>query len=126
MAAAPCLGAAFVASTLGSDYTETAVLKGPLANAYAWVATLAVLGAASRWANVETPATRWLASSSFGLYVVHYPVMMWVCYGLYLSPLSAGVVHVVAGALGIAATIAAYEVLRRIPIVRYLVLGVRG
>ena len=126
MAAALCLGAAFVISTLGSDYTATAVLKGPLANAYAWVATLAVLGAASRWANADTPATRRLASSSFGLYVVHYPVMIWVCYALYLSPLPAGAIHVAAIVLGIAAAIAAYEALRQIPVVRWLVLGMHG
>ena len=58
-----------------SDWVFRGCLKSFLTNAYAWFATLAVLGAGKRWLDKETGFTRYMASRSFGFYVLHYPLL---------------------------------------------------
>ena len=115
---------AYTAHYHGSDYTADACLKSLWTNLYLWIAVLAALGCASRFMNRETPATRYLSRAIFGVYILHYSVMLaigcltqkvlglpvWLCYGL--------------TALGIPLSLGLYELVRRIPGIRYLVLGI--
>lgn len=111
----------------GRDYTSTQCLQSPLTNLYLWAAVLAVIGCSKRWLDRETPVTRYLAGSSYGLYILHYPVLILAGYLLctycrlpvwcnYLFTLLAEVII----------TTALYELIRRVPVVRWLVLGIRG
>lgn len=59
----------------GKNYASMVNLKSCLTNAYAWFATLAVLGSGKRWLDKETKFTRYMASRSFGFYVLHYPLL---------------------------------------------------
>lgn len=75
LAVSGVLAVVYVWNVWGENYTTMSHLKEFLTNAYAWFATLAVLGAGKRWMDRETKFTRYMASRSFGFYVLHYPLM---------------------------------------------------
>lgn len=108
----------------GTDYTVSTCLQSYLTNLYAWLAVLALLGLFRRWLDRANAFSSYLTKVSFGLYVLHYPVFMCIGYLLtvYLS-LPAIVNYLILATVGTALTFAAYEVLRRIPVIRFLVLG---
>lgn len=126
-----CLAAAgaivYATCYYGSDYTAPECLQSVLTNLYLWAAVLAILGCFRRYFNRETDFTRFMTTSSFGLYVLHYPVLIVTCYILYVYFDFPSIWnYVIALAAEMIVTFAAYEGIRRIPIVRYLVLGIRG
>ena len=67
----------------GSDYTSSACLQSIITNLYLWVVVLAVIGCAKKYCGGETAFTRYMAKSSFGFYILHYPVLTVVCYLLH-------------------------------------------
>lgn len=66
----------------GENYASMQNLKSFLANAYAWFGTLAVLGCGKRYFDRETAFTRYMQDRSFLFYVLHYPLMAVIAYGL--------------------------------------------
>lgn len=108
----------------GSDYTEAECLKSLWTNLYLWIAVLAVLGCFFRFWNRETPATRYLSRASFGVYILHYPVLLAIgCLTQKVLSLPAGFCYGLT-ALGIPLSLGLYELVRRIPGIRFLVLGI--
>ena len=110
----------------GSNYAALDCLKSAVTNLYLWVAVLAVIGCMKKYCDRETPFTRYMAKSSFGFYILHYPVLIVTCYLLhYRFDLPAIYNYLIALTSEILITFALYEIMKRIPIVRYLVLGVK-
>ena len=110
----------------GIDYTSSECLKSIITNLYLWVVILAVIGCAKRYCNKETSFTRYMAKSSFGFYILHYPVLTVICYILhYYLDLPAIYNYIIALIAELIITFALYELLKRIPIVRCLVLGIK-
>ena len=109
----------------GQDYTSAACLQNILTNLYLWIVVLAVLGCGKRYLNCETNFSKYMTKSSFGVYILHYPVLMVICYVLYsYFDLPAVWNYAIALVLEIAVTVIVYEIIRRLPVVRYLVLGI--
>ena len=110
----------------GSDYASTECLKSVVTNLYLWIAVLAVIGCAKKYCDRETAFTRYMTKSSFGFYILHYPVLIVICYFLqYRFKLPAICNYLIALTLEFLITFALYEVLKRVPIVRYLILGIK-
>jgi Predicted acyltransferases len=108
----------------GSNYTAPECQKSLVTNIYIWVVVLAVLGCAKKYFNKETAFIRYMTKSSFGIYILHYPVLIVTCYFLhYHCHISALWNYVIALAADIVLTFALYEGIKRIPFIRYLVLG---
>jgi glucan biosynthesis protein C len=110
----------------GRDYTAPSVLKSLLTNLYLWMAVLAVLGGAKKHLNKENALTRYMTGASYGVYVLHYPVLLAAGYVLNTyfdlpALLNYGITLVV----GVVFTFALYEAVRRIPLLRTLVLGIK-
>lgn len=116
--------AAFTIIYFGENYSAMEVLKAPLTNICAWFGTLAVVGGFKRWGDRETGLTRYLNKRNFGIYALHYHLLLagfmlirnvglpvWSCYIILL------VWEIIIVPL-------AYEVVSRIPVLRFLVLGV--
>lgn len=110
----------------GANYADGPVLRHWLTNVYAWTATLAILGFAKRYADLPTRFTTFLARTSFGLYVFH----MFFVYAATLlfarvcdvpEPLEIALV----AAASFAGSYATYFAVRRVPGLRFLVLGPR-
>ncbi len=108
----------------GEDYTASETLRHWCTNLYAWSAVLAVLAGAGKWANRESPVTRWLAKNSFGIYVLHYPVLLSVCCLLhYHTGLPAVWKYALALPAGMAGTLLVNAAIRQVKLLRFAVLG---
>lgn len=117
----------YTVSYFGQDYTTPECLQNVGTNLYLWVAVLAVIGCFRKYFNRETAFTRYMTQASFGVYVLHYPVLMVASYALYhFFALPAIWNYVIALAVELAVTFAAYEGIKRVPVVRFLLLGKRG
>ena len=110
----------------GRDYTAPSCLQSVSTNLYLWIVVLAVLGCGREYFNRETAFSRYMIKSSFGLYVLHYPVLLAICYTLHTYFAFPPILnYTLALVLEIVFTFAVYEVIKRIPVVRYLVLGIK-
>ncbi len=127
---APLLGCAVAAggvligTTFGQDNTSPAYLGSPLNCLYGWMACLAMMA----WFKARFDRTGafagYMTKSSFGLYIVHYLVIASLGYMMktytQLPPIAMYAILTVA-VFTLSPLI--YEVVRRIPVVRWCVLG---
>ncbi len=109
----------------GSNYTSPECLQSVITNLYLWIAVLAVLGCTKKYWDRETAFTRYMTKSSFGIYILHYPVLIVTCYLLhYHFKLPAICNYAAALAVELLVTFALYELVKRIQVLRYLILGI--
>lgn len=125
--AAVVLGIAYTVLYFGENYAAEPVINNVLACTYAWIAVLAILANAKKWLDFDNGFTAWMNRKSWGLYVFHYlPLAMAAFYlNAYMSDMAPVLYYLLAG---IAAFVGAYllnEIISRIPVLRYLVLGIR-
>ncbi|MCR5503554.1 MAG: acyltransferase [Lachnospiraceae bacterium] len=117
----------FVICFWGQSYPDHEVLDTVLCNAYAWTGTLGVLAFMKRWGNFENTFTKWMCRKSWGLYVFHY--LMIAVTGWYLRKLCPQLLPVIAYLLvavaGFGGSILLYEIISRIPVLRWCVLGIK-
>ncbi len=118
-------GVVYTIVYFGKDYSSSAVLKHIFTNAYAWVMVLAILGCGSARMNKETKFTRYMSKSSYGFYVLHYAAILIPCYYLKQSNLPAFCIYFLALIIVFAITPLLLQIIKRIPILQWLVLGIR-
>ena len=124
LAAAVAAGGVLIATGFGQDNTTPQYLSSPLNCIYGWLACLAMVG----WFRARFDHTgrfaAYLTKSSFGLYILHYLVIASFGYMMkmytQLPPLAMYAILTVAV---FAITPLLYEILRRIPFVRWAILG---
>lgn len=110
----------------GSNFTSSDCLQSIMTNLYLWVVVLAVIGCGKRYFNRETAFTRYMTKSSFGIYILHYLVLIVTCYILqYYFNFPVICNYVIALVVEVIVTFALYEVIKRIPVIRWLVLGMK-
>lgn len=110
----------------GRNYTSPECLQSIVTNLYLWIVILAVFGCFQKWGNRETSFSRYLTGASFGIYILHYPVLTVICYLLrYSFDFPALLNYAIALLVEVALTFALYEAVKRIPVLRYLILGIR-
>ncbi len=108
------------------DYTSPEAVQGLWCNLFCWSAVLAMMGAFRRWANGTSPFANYMTRSSFGLYVVHMAVCTGACLWLKMSGLPVWADYVLALVATYVGSVVVWEVLRRIPVVRYCVFGIKS
>lgn len=126
LALAVLTGISYTIYYFGSNYAEDAVLKSIFTNVYAWIAILAILGCGRAWFDKTNAFADYMKRSSTGIYIVHYPIVL--IFGYLLKnhtglPVVFIYVFAVIGVLVFSPLL--FEVLKRIPIIRYLVLGIK-
>ncbi len=110
----------------GTDYTAPSCLQSIFTNLYLWIVVLAVIGCGRKYFNNETAFTRYMTKSSFGIYILHYPVLMVACYVLcYFFDFPAICNYGIALIVEFVMTFLLYELIKRVPLARYVVLGIR-
>ena len=117
-------GVALIVTTFGQDNTSAQYMGAPLNCLYGWLACLALMG----WFGAKFDRTgkfaAYMTRSSFGLYIVHYLVVASLGYMMkmytQLPPLA---MYLILGVAVFTLSPLLYEILRRIPLIRWCVLG---
>ena len=121
------LAAAFTVLYWGRPYAEHSVLDTPLCSLFAWIAVIAVLAFMKKWGNISNTLTRWMAAKSWGLYLFHYLFIAMTAYYLNMyTKLPAVLLYLFVAAAGFVGAYLAYEIIRRIPVLRWIVCGIGG
>lgn len=119
-------GVVLVATTFGENYTDPAYLGSVLTNLYAYSAILGLIALFKTKFDSKGRFAEYMTRSSFGLYVVHYVIVVAVGFHLKMNtslpPVAIYSLLMVAVLTG---SPLLYELLRRIPFVRWAVLGIK-
>ena len=120
-------GIAFVLMYWGQPYPEHKVLDTLMCNVFAWLGSLGVLAFMQKWGDFENSFTNWMKRKSWGLYVFHYiPIAMSAWYLRQCAPeLAPVLVYILVGIAGFAGAYLLYEVVSRIPVIRWCLLGIK-
>lgn len=126
LAAAVVLGIAYTVCYYGTNYTDAKCLQSPFTNLYLWIMILAVLGCGKAWLNKTNRFTEYMRTRSFGIYVLHYPILITAAYFLTTYvPMPMILYYVILLVYEIVAVPCFYEIISRIPVIRFLVLGIK-
>lgn len=118
------LGTLLTITTFGQDNTSPQYLQSPLNVLYAWFMILGLLGLFHRYFNHTNRFFTYMTKSSYGIYVVHYVVI--ASFGYMMKIHTTLPIFAIYTLLTLAVFVLSpllNEILRRIPIVRFCVLG---
>lgn len=107
-----------------NNYTELAILNSPFTNLYVWSVTLALLGCGQQQMNFETKFTRYMSRNSFNIYVLHYPIVIgtgWLLIAYFHLPFVLNYAIVLLSTIILLPLL--IEFIKRIPVLRFLLLG---
>lgn len=123
--AAVVLGIAFAVSFWGKPYADHEVLDTLLCNVYAWIAVLAVFSFMKKWGNAQNSFSKWMTGKSWGLYLFHYLPL--AAYAILIYNCNVPIWIKYAGAVVSSFTggLLLYELIRRIPVLRWCVCGIK-
>lgn len=124
--AAVFLGGFYTYFYFGENYAQSPGVNCPLAIAYAWVACLAVIGGVKRWGDKTNAFAEFMRKKSFGLYVFHYLALSATAYFLTkYTQTNPVVIYIVTAITAFGGGFLLYELISRIPIIRWCVLGIK-
>ena len=125
-AVAVILACGYVYYYFGENYAEAPVVNSPFSIAYGWMAILAIFAVMKRWGDRTNVFADWMTKKSFGLYVFHYLPLAAVAYWLNkYTGLSALPSYLISGVAAFGGGFLLYEVVSRIPLLRWCVLGIK-
>lgn len=122
---AAALGVIYTVTAFGTNYAEAPGVNAPLAMAYMWLACLAIIGGMKRWGDRTCPAADFMRRRSWALYLFHY-LPLSAC-GLVLTrytSLPPVVIYLLSGIAAFAGALALGEIVSRIPVLRWIVMGI--
>ena len=124
MACAVVAGGILIGTTFGQDNTSPQYLGSPLNCIYGWLMCLAMMAWFQAKFDCASPFSAYMTKSSYGIYIVHYLVIASLGYMMktytQLPPWS---MYVILAVAVFTLSPLLYEILRRIPFVRWAVLG---
>jgi surface polysaccharide O-acyltransferase-like enzyme len=124
LAAAVVAGTVLIVTTFGQDNTTPQYLSSPLNCLYGWLMCLAMMGCFKKWFNKTNRFATYMTRSSFGIYVVHYLVIASLGYMMKVhTSLEPWMMYVILTFAVMLLSPAIYEIIRRIPLIRWCVLG---
>ena len=117
-------GIALTVTTFGQDNTSPQYLASPLNCLYGWLMCLAMMAWFKARFDRTSPFAGYMARSSFGLYIVHYLVIASLGYMMKMyTQLPPVAMYLILTVAVFTLSPLLYEILRRIPFVRWAVLG---
>lgn len=124
--AAVAAGSVLIATTFGQDNTLPQYLQSPLNNIYGWLTCIALMGLFAARFDTTSRFAGWMTRSSYGLYIVHYSVIASFGYMMKVhTTLKPVAIYLILIAAVFTLSPAIYELLRRIPFVRWCVFGIK-
>ena len=125
MACAVASGTVLIVTTFGQDNTTPQYLGSWTNCLYGWLMCLAMMGLFKVKCDRTGTFAGYITRSSFGLYVVHYLVVASLGYMMKVyTQLPPVAMYLILTVAVFALSPVLYEVLRRIPVVRWCVLGI--
>ena len=116
--------AALTITTFGQDNTSPQYLASPLNCLYGWLMCLALMGWFKACFDRTGRFAAYMTRSSFGLYIVHYLVIASIGYMMKVHTMLPPVaMYLILTVAVLALSPLLYEGLRRIPVIRWCVLG---
>lgn len=120
------LGILYAWRDYGKNYAVVPNVNNPFAVAYCWIMCLAILGCMKKWGNHSNKVSGFLSQKSFGIYVFHYLTLSVCAYCLTTYTNMPGVViYLFTAVSAFGGAIILYEIISRIPILRWCVLGIK-
>ena len=116
----------FCVCNYGADYTSPAVLQSFSCNMYCWSMVLALFGLFKHRYNCTTFFSQYMTRSSYGLYIIHMTVCTASCLWLKSTALPVWLIYTLALIATFVGSMVLWEVLRRIPFVRWCLFGIKG
>ena len=117
-------GVVLTMTGFGQDNTLPQYLCSPLNNIYGWLMCLAMMGWFKTSFNRTGAFSSYMSRSSYGIYIVHYLVIATIGYFLKAKTQMPPVcIYIVLTIAVFTLSPLIYEVLRRIPFIRWCVLG---
>ena len=124
MACAVVAGTVLIVTTFGQDNTSPQYLGSPLNCLYGWLMCLAMMGWFKAKFNRTGTFAGYMTRSSYGIYIVHYLVIASLGYMMKMyTSLAPWMMYAILFFAVMLLSPAIYEVLRRIPFVRWCVFG---
>lgn len=109
----------------GENYSSTEVLTHPFTNVYAWIMILAIFANAKEYLNFSNTFTKYMTKINFTAYALHYPLLCVVAFTtLNYIKLPISVCYVVNLIVTLLLLPVLHEVISRIPVLRFLLLGI--
>lgn len=108
----------------GKNYTDAGIQQSFVTNAYAWFGSLGLFGAAKKWFNKKNQFTEYMRDRSFGIYVLHYPIMSFLAYVLdkWLH-MDVRIMYILIVPFTLIILHFLIPVLKRVPVLKALILG---
>ena len=127
MVCAVVSGGILICTTFGQDNTSPQYLGSPLNCLYGWMMCLAMMG----WFKAKFDRTgafaAYMTRSSYGIYIVHYLVIASLGYMMKIyTQLPPWSMYAILTVAVFTLSPLLYEVIRRIPLMRWCVLGITG
>ena len=124
MVSAVIAGSILICTTFGQDNTSPQYLGAPLNNIYGWLMCLAMMG----WFKIRFDRSGrfagYMTRSSYGIYIVHYLIIASVGTTLKIhTEMPPICIYLLLAAAVFTLSPLLYEVLKRIPFIRWCVLG---
>ena len=117
-------GIILIVTTFGQDNTSPEYLGSPLNTLYGWLMCLAMMAWFKAKFDYTGKFAGYMTKSSFGLYIVHYLVIAAVGYNLKVhTNLPPAAMYAILTVAVFTLSPLLYEAIRRIPVVKWCVLG---
>jgi surface polysaccharide O-acyltransferase-like enzyme len=124
MSAAVISGLVLVVTTFGENNTSPQYLGSPLNCFYGWLMCLAMMGWFNASFNHTNAFAGYMTRSSFGIYVVHYLVIASLGYTMKVyTQLPPVLMYLILTVAVFTLSPLLYEIIKRIPLIRWCVLG---
>ena len=124
LSAACAAGIVLIATTFGQDNTSPQYLGSPLNCIYGWLACLGLMGWFSAKFDHTCPFASYMTRSSYGIYIIHYLVIASLGYMMKVyTNLPPVAMYIILTVAVFALSPLLYEILRRIPFIRWCVFG---
>lgn len=124
--AAVCIWRIFYCSGIWNILWKSSLIKHMVCKSvYIFYGCLAVFGLFAFYCNQRTKVTAWLGSISFSVYVLHIPVILLALALLQNVALPVWLQYILLTVIVYIVTPAAGWLIKKIPVVRYLILGIR-
>lgn len=119
------LGIMYVFHYYGTNYADDSCLQSFFTNAYLWIAILGIFGLGKKYLNFQNKFSKYMTENNFNFYVLHYVVVISLSYIVvtyFKLPFAINYVLILLGTIIILPILV--EIVKRIPIVRNLILGI--